>query len=73
MLFGLVRPATVDGVLGRVLAGISDLRAVGEDRAAACTRKNEIAKDIQRSADEDAAEADRAFALAARFEALLKV
>lgn len=72
-MFSFFKPKTVEGVLSAFRRVISDLRAVGEDRAEACNTKNQIARDLQAEADADAVEADRAFALASKFEQALTV
>jgi hypothetical protein len=72
-MFLFMKPKTVDGVLSAFRRVISDLRAVGEERAEACNTKNQIARDLQAEADVDAAEADRAFTLASKFEQAITV
>lgn len=69
-LFG---PPSVEGMLDGVTAGIHRLRDAGEAHAEACNRKNVKAQKLEDEADAHAAEADRAFIIAGRLQALITV
>jgi len=64
---------TVDSLLAGITRGISDLREVGEQKAADANEFNRKAREFDKASDEAAAEADRAFTLADRFENLITV